>query len=233
MRKRIRQALRDLAGRVIRPLYVFAERLAEEDLPPFANRPRNLRIERPRRLFETDRIHMGDDVKIGPGALIVAQTTYPTSVMRDPRRDQDVQTFDPRIVIGHRVTATSALTIVAMQEVVIEDDVMIASNVLICDGLHGYAHANEPYKYQPMGHIAPIRIGRGSWLGQNVVVLPGVTIGELAIVGANSVVSHDVPARAIAVGQPARVIKQWDAATQRWASSSRARRAGGPVGIRA
>src|SRR5690606_28377811 len=104
----------------------------------------------PRRLSDTDHIWVGDDVAIGPGSLIVPQTVYPTPVMRDPRRDHDVQTFHPRIVIGHRVTATGGLTIAAMQEVVIEDDVMLASNVLICDGLHGYAHANEPYKYQPM-----------------------------------------------------------------------------------
>ncbi|WP_169924009.1 acyltransferase [Sulfurifustis variabilis] len=225
MRRRMRAALRRVATRVIRPLYEYAEHLAEADLPAFANHPRNLQIERPRRLYDTDRVWIGDDVSIGPGSLIVPQTIYPTPVMRDPAREHEVQTFDPRIAIGHRVTATGGLTIAAMQEVVIEDDVMLASNVMICDGLHGYAHANEPYKYQPMFRIAPVRIGRGSWLGQNVVVLPGVTIGELAIIGANSVVSHDVPARAIAVGQPARVIKRWDAATQRWVPAH-ARRAG-------
>lgn len=217
MRRRIRWALRNVAARVIRPLYHYAERLAEDDLPRFANEPRNLRIERPRRLSDTDRVWVGDDVSIGPNSLIVPQTYYPTEVMRDPRRDVvDLQRFDPRIVIGHRVTATGGLTIAAMQEVVIEDDVMFAANVFISDGLHGYARGDEPYKYQPMFRIAPVRIGRGSWLGQNVVVLPGVTIGELAIVGANSVVTRDIPARSIAVGQPARVIKRWDAVTGRW-----------------
>lgn len=216
MRQRMRRALRHLAARVIRPLYAYAERLAEEDLPRFANDPRNLRIERPRRLSDTDRIWLGDDVTIGPGSLIVPQTVYPTPVMRDPRREVDAQGFDPRIVIGHRVTSTGGLTIAAMQEVVVEDDVMFASNVFVSDGLHGYARGDEPYKYQPMFRIAPVRIGRGSWIGQNVVVLPGVTIGELAIVGANSVVTRDIPARSIAVGQPARVIKRWDAVAGRW-----------------
>lgn len=232
MRRRIRRALRDMAARVIRPLYHYAERLAEDDLPRFANEPRNLRIERPRRLFDTDRIWVGDDVSIGPNALIVAQTRYPTEVMRDPRKQvTDVQRFDPRIVIGHRVTATGGLTLSAMQEVVIEDDVMFAANVFVSDGLHGYARGDVPYKYQPMFRIAPVRIGRGSWLGQNVVVLPRVTIGELAIVGANSVVTRDIPARSIAVGQPARVIKRWDGAAGRWVAV-RGAAGNGRVGMR-
>jgi acetyltransferase-like isoleucine patch superfamily enzyme len=67
---------------------------------------------------------------------------------------------------------------------------------------------------------APIVIKRGCWIGQNVVILPGVTIGELSIIGANSVVTRDVPARSIAVGAPARVIKSWDATARRWVAVS-------------
>jgi acetyltransferase-like isoleucine patch superfamily enzyme len=95
---------------------------------------------------------------------------------------------------------------------------MFASNVHITDGLHGYENANEPYKYQKLFRIAPIRIKRGCWIGQNVVILPGVTIGELTIIGANSVVTKNIPDRCIAVGAPAKVIKTWDENTQRWVS---------------
>jgi len=62
----------------------------------------------------------------------------------------------------------------------------------------------------------PVRVGANVWLGDGVVVLPGVTIGEGTIVGANSVVSRDLPPRVIAVGAPARPIKAWDAASRRW-----------------
>ena len=103
-----------------------------------------------------------------------------------------------------------------MCDITIEDDVMFASNINISDGLHGYETAEEPYKFQPMGHIAPVTIKRGCWIGQNVVVMPGVTIGELSIIGANSVVTRSIPARSIAVGAPTKVIKQWDEGTQRW-----------------
>ena len=61
---------------------------------------------------------------------------------------------------------------------------------------------------QGVDKIAPIVIGDGAWLGENVVVCPGVHIGRGAVVGANSVVVRDVPARAVAVGAPAVVVRQ-------------------------
>jgi len=203
---------------VLLHLYKKMEAAAEADLPRFANNPKNLKIELPRRLFDTHRIYIGDDVSIGPGALLIPLTFYPTPIMSHPEMKHDVQTFNPKIVIGNRVTSTGMLTITAMQEVTIEDDVMFALNVLIADGMHGFENANEPYKYQKMWKISPIVIKRGCWIGQNVVIMPGVTVGELSIIGANSVVTKSVPDRCIAYGAPARVVKQWDEATQRWSS---------------
>ena len=208
----LRPWVRAAVGRLAR----MSEHYAEAALPPFANEPKNLRIELPRRLSETQRMHVGDDVSIGPGSFLIAQTYYPSEIMQHPARPMPVQQFDPRIVIGNRVTATGGLTLSAMQRIVIEDDVMFAANVIVMDGLHGFQNANEPYKYQPMWRIAPVAIERGCWIGQNVVIMPGVTIGELAIVGANSVVTRDIPARCIAFGNPARVVKRWNERNQCW-----------------
>lgn len=216
MHGKLKRIVRAAAAPLARRLHAFTESVIAADLPRFANQPRNLHIELPRRLFEAHCMFFGDDVTIGPGSLLVAQTYYPTQVMRHPYIDYPVQRFSPRIVVGNRVVATGMLTLAAMQEITIEDDVMFASNVMVSDGLHGFEHANEPYKYQRMFRIAPVAIKRGSWIGQNVVILPGVTIGELAIIGANSVVTRDVPARSIAVGNPARVIKRWDERGQQW-----------------
>jgi lipopolysaccharide O-acetyltransferase len=66
--------------------------------------------------------------------------------------------------------------------------------------------------------ISPVLIKQGCWIGQNVVILPGVTIGELAIIGANSVVTTSVPDRCIAVGVPAKVIKEWNKDIEGWIS---------------
>jgi len=190
--------------------------ISQASLPKFANSPKNVVIELPRRLGNTNRIYMGDDIWIGPDCLIFAITEYPTKPMQDPQDKKINQTFDPVIKIGNRVTATGGLQIVAHKEITIEDDVMFASNINITDGLHGYENANKPYKYQNMFKIAPITIRRGCWIGQNVIILPGVTIGELAIVGANSLVTENIPEKCIAVGSPAKVIKKWNEDKKCW-----------------
>jgi len=212
----IRKRLKKILLRFAIPAIRYARQIEQDDLPAFANTPRDLVIELPRRIFDADRMYIGDDVSIGPGALLVAQTYYPTEVMQDPGNPKPVRTFDPKITIGNRVTSSGGLTIVAMDSVTIEDDVMFASNVNIADGTHGYETAEEPYKFQHMGHIAPVLIKRGCWIGQNVMIMPGVTVGEMAIIGANSVVTRDIPARTIAVGAPARALKTWDADTNKW-----------------
>ena len=73
--------------------------------------------------------------------------------------------------IGDRVSATGYLTIGAVDSVVIEDDVLMASNIYIGDNLHGTARADVPYKYQPLDRISPVVVGRGSWIGEHVVIL--------------------------------------------------------------
>ncbi len=69
---------------------------------------------------------------------------------------------------------------------------------------------------QGLRDVAEVRIGAGAWLGQNVVVMPGVTIGCNAVIGANSVVTSDVPDHSVAVGAPARLIRRFNCACNRW-----------------
>lgn len=207
---------RATGSRFVRRWHAFVQAAVAADLPRFANAPRNLKIELPRRIFEPHCMHFGDDVNIGPGSLLVAQTHYPSDVMRHPHDTRAPQRFDPTIRIGHRVTATGGLTLAAMHQITIEDDVMLAGNVFVSDGSHGFQGVDTPYKYQPMWRIAAVAIRRGCWIGQNVVIMPGVTIGEMSIIGANSVVMDDVPPRSIAVGAPARVVKRWDAGLGAW-----------------
>jgi acetyltransferase-like isoleucine patch superfamily enzyme len=197
-------------------LYEVTDDIAKATLPRFGNNPKNLRIDFPRRICNPQYMFLGDNIWLGPDSLLLAITHHPTSALKHPERDQVVQRFTPKITIGNRVTSTGNLQIAAMSEITIEDDVMFASNINITDGLHGYENPNEPYKYQNMFRIAPIKIKQGCWIGQNVVILPGVTIGEFSIVGANSVVTRNIPNRSIAVGVPARVIKSWDDNLQQW-----------------
>lgn len=216
-RKLVRKALERLAV----PLLQRAQQWEEDRLPQFATTPRNLTIRMPRTICAPERISIGDDVWLGPGSLLVPVLSFPgLPLWPDSKPRTSEQNFEPKIVIGNRVTATASLTLGAHAAIIIEDDVMFAANVNLTDGFHGFENTDEPYKYQPIFRIAPIVIKRGCWIGQNVVILPGVTIGELSIIGANSVVSRDVPARCIAVGSPARVIRKWESGTRQWVEAT-------------
>ena len=193
--------------------------IARASLPRFANEPRNLTIDLPRNISGSKRMYVGDDVNLGPGCFLVAVQRYPSSKMASPDYPMEQQTFEPTLRIGHRVTATATLQLFVQASVTIEDDVMFASNVFINDGSHGYHSATVPYKYQPIFKIAPITVERGCWIGQNVVIMPGVTIGAHTVIGANSVVTKSVPPRCIAAGSPARVLKRWDDELERWIPS--------------
>jgi acetyltransferase-like isoleucine patch superfamily enzyme len=191
-------------------------KIASRTLPKFGNTPKGLVIQLPRRIKNSHCIFLGDNVWLGSGTLLNPVTCYPSVAIMHPEKVHKVQEFYPRIAIGNRVTATGHLTIGAAKEVIIEDDVLLASNVTVLDNFHGYDNTDVPYMYQQLSHIEPVLIKRGCWIGENVVILPGVTIGEMTIIGANSVVTKSIPDRCIAVGAPARIIKQWDRIARQW-----------------
>lgn len=91
-------------------------------------------------------------------------------------------------------------------EIIIEDNVLLAPGVHIHTQNHRYADKN-PIIEQGHAPSKPVIIRKGSWIGTNSVILPGVEIGENAVVGAGSIVTHSIPPRVIAAGNPARVLK--------------------------
>lgn len=190
--------------------------ISQASLPSFASEAPGLVVHAPYVIRHPERIHVGRDVKLGPGSVLKLVTRYPGSWLRHPDGDHVEQDFDPSLRIGDRVTATSALQVAVFASVTIEDDVMFAANVFIADGTHSSQRGDVPYKYQGIGDVAPVRVGMGAWIGQNVVITPGVSIGALAVVGANSVVTRDVPAGCVAVGAPARVVKRWSNEREDW-----------------
>jgi acetyltransferase-like isoleucine patch superfamily enzyme len=218
MKRLIARLTKKLAIKLGLLIYEVNPIVANMSLPKFGNTPKNIRIDLPRRIINPERIFLGDNVSIGPGSLLIAITQYPTLAMQHPHGIQPEQSFDPKIVIGSGVSATANLQLAAYDKITIEDDVMFASNINITDGLHAYETAHIPYKYQGIFKIAPITVKKGCWIGQNVVILPGVTIGEFSIIAANSVVTKNIPNRCIAAGSPAEVIKKWDEAQQGWVS---------------
>lgn len=190
--------------------------VARATLPQFATPATGLEMQFPRSIESPERIYLGSDVKLGPNSVLRVLKSYPGSWLRHPDGEHVTMSFDSELHIGDRVTATAALGITVFHRVTIEDDVTFAGNVFIADGTLANTRGDVPYKYQGIAPIAPVRIGRGSWIGKNVFVMPGVTIGAHVIIGANAVVTSDIPAGCIAVGAPARVVSRWDSTHERW-----------------
>lgn len=135
---------------------------------------------------------IGDDgfVVVGPGCVIDRGATIEC---------HGVLEVGARVVFGHHVTLG------IRERVVIGADTMIADLVSIRDHDHAFDDPGTPVREQGM-RTAPVTIGADVWLGSKVTVLRGVTIGDRAVVGAGAVVTRDVPAGAVAVGVPAKVV---------------------------
>jgi acetyltransferase-like isoleucine patch superfamily enzyme len=108
--------------------------------------------------------------------------------------------------------------ITAVRDVVIEDHVLTANNVYISDNLHSYEDVGVPIMHQPVRFKNAVVIGKGSWIGENVCII-GASVGKNCVVGANSVVTHDIPDFSVAVGSPAVVIRHYDRVASRWESN--------------
>jgi len=105
--------------------------------------------------------------------------------------------------------------IYATKSIILHKNVLTADKVYISDNLHGYEDIEIPVLRQPIVQNGEVEIGEGSWIGENVCVL-GVKIGKHCVIGANSVVTHDIPDYCVAVGAPARVIKQYSLNDNTW-----------------
>lgn len=109
------------------------------------------------------------------------------------------------IFIGNDFTGNFNLTILDIREVYIGDHVMIGPNTLITTVAHPLSpRARRHYT----AWAKPVRIGNDVWIGGNVTILPGVTIGDNVVIGAGAVVAKDIPSNSLAVGVPARVVKE-------------------------
>jgi acetyltransferase-like isoleucine patch superfamily enzyme len=113
----------------------------------------------------------------------------------------------PRLVIGDRSGLGSGMLISVNQEIVIEEDVLFAAGCRISDNDGHPRAADLRAQNAPLSarDIRPVRVCRSAWIGRDCHIMKGVTIGEGAIIGSGSVVISDIPAYAIAMGNPAEV----------------------------
>jgi acetyltransferase-like isoleucine patch superfamily enzyme len=109
--------------------------------------------------------------------------------------------IEGRIVIGDRAALNSFCRIFGHGKVEIGEDTQLGPGSLITTTDHDYRRGELETSFKS------VVIGKGVWIGANVTVLPGIEIGDYAVIGAGSVVTKNIPPRAVAVGVPARVIK--------------------------
>lgn len=105
---------------------------------------------------------------------------------------------------GSHIFANYNLTAVDDTHIYVGDHTMFGPNVILAAGTHPVLPELREKEYQ---YNLPIKIGRNCWLGAGAIVLPGVTIGDNTVIGAGSVVTKNVPANVVAVGNPCRVMR--------------------------
>jgi acetyltransferase-like isoleucine patch superfamily enzyme len=148
-------------------------------------------------IFNERYIHIGCNTMIGPHCTLSAGMV-----------PGQVCITDRVVEIGDRCLIGKGSGIVGHFSIRIGDDVWTGHDVYITDQNHGYENVDLPISVQTMPERA-VSIGDGSWIGHGSVVLPGSRIGEHVVIGANSVVTGEIPSYSVAVGVPARVIKQY------------------------
>lgn len=150
-----------------------------------------------------DSVSLGNRSRISRNTRVLALKRY---------RDQE---FRPEINIGDNVSVGFGCTLSCINRIDIGDDVTIGDNVYIADSHHGYQDISHSILDQPLvpGQVS---IGQGAWIGYGAFLAGNVTVGEHAIVGANSVVTRPVPPYTVVGGVPARPLKRFNPESQQW-----------------
>jgi serine acetyltransferase len=144
-------------------------------------------------------------IAIGAETMIGPHVTLAAGLPGEPADSFD----DAIVVIGDRCSIGRGTAIVGRCRIAIEDNVTIAPNVYITDHNHSYDDLDVPIGRQWPSED-PVRIGAGSWLATNVIVLPGADIGRHVTVAAGSLVRGVVPDYAVIAGSPARVVRRYE-----------------------
>ena len=122
---------------------------------------------------------------------------------------------DARVRIGEGTFLNIGVMVAAVELVEIGSHCMFANGCFVTDGNHRFDDPDRPVTWQGFTSKGPTRVGDNVWCGANVVITSGVTVGERCVIGANSVVTTDLPPHSIAAGAPARVLKEIEFATSR------------------
>ena len=163
---------------------------------------RNLRVfGRPVMITGGKHIHVGDNVEFCRLARIDAITCYPNTGQR----------FNPILKLANNVVVQVSCHIGCINRVEIGEYTTMGARTYITDHTHGTVEPDDlklPPRHRKLYSKGPVVIGKYVAIGEGCIILPGVTIGDHSVIGANAVVTKDVPPYSVVAGNPAKVIKQ-------------------------
>jgi acetyltransferase-like isoleucine patch superfamily enzyme len=167
----------------------------------FASFGTNSKIVYPLKIEGHKNIQIGNYVRIG----------YKTWISALPL------TSEPKVslVIGDNTCLGNFNHIICTKSIHIGKKVLIADKVYISDNIHEYSDINTAILDQGIRQIAGVKIGDGTWIGENACII-GVEIGKNCVIGANAVVTRDIPDYSVAVGVPAKLIKRYNFSAKEW-----------------
>jgi|SRR5580658_1768572 acetyltransferase-like isoleucine patch superfamily enzyme len=173
---------------------------------PFASRGRNLSIHYAVSLKR----RVADQIKLGNSVIIWNDVWLNIH----PNYDSEL-----KIIIDDNCSVGARTVISAKNCIHLEEDVIMATSVLLQDHSHAYEDINLPIRAQGVTSGGRIRIGRGSWIGQGAAIVCNegeVVIGRNSVVGANSLVTKSFPPYSVIVGNPGRLARQFDPVKGIW-----------------
>lgn len=159
---------------------------------------------KPMYIQHPENIYMGEHVRIREFARLETEVEY------------NEQKFTPKIIIGDDVGFEQGLHMACAESIIIENNVTVSAYVMIMDCAHNYLDINENVLNQKLT-TDPIVIGEGSFIGLGSRIMSGVKLGKHCVVGTNAVVlKGEYPDYSIIVGNPAKVVKKYNAEMKKW-----------------
>ena len=153
-------------------------------------------------------ISIGENVDIGAFCRLTVATEFGGHKVKSENKI--------RLKIGNNVSIGNNSFLSANNDIEIGNNVIMSSYVFITDHDHGFDNMEKNLNEQPLSESGYVKIGDNVFLGVKSSVLKNVTIGERSVIAANAVVTKDVPAFSIAVGNPAKIIKKYDFEKKEW-----------------
>lgn len=161
-------------------------------------------IKSPDLIFNAQKIEVGDNVRVEKGAVLYSVRSYAGI------------NYNGRIIIGDGVFANRYFNVTAASLIQVGNNVAFGPNVFLNDSDHDYHDVNSSIIQSKLSIKGEIHIGDDSWIGANVFITGGVTLGKHCVVAANSVVTKSFPDYSVIAGSPAILIKYFDIVNKEW-----------------